>query len=243
MIINLIKSVFTFLGIDIYRLSASNNNLFQLKKFIDYFNIQLIYDIGANSGQFGSEIYKLNYKGSIVSFEPLSIPYNKLKKKSGNNSNWHVHERCAIGSSLGNTTINISRNSVSSSILNIEKKHLNAAPQSLYIDQEVIKIITLDSIYKDYYHDSKINFMIKIDVQGYEWNVLEGSKSALIDCAAVICELSLVKLYDEQKLWDEIILYFKKFDLELYSIQRGFTDNITGQTLQIDGIFIKSSFL
>jgi hypothetical protein len=53
--------------------------------------------------------------------------------------------------------------------------------------------------------------------------------------------LSLVHLYEGQRLWKEIIDRLEAHGFMLWAIQKGFTDPRTGQTLQIDGIFIRKN--
>ena len=52
-------------------------------------------------------------------------------------------------------------------------------------------------------------------------------------------ELSLLPLYEGQRLWQEFIYRLNKIKLNLHAIQPNFIDEKSGQTLQIDGIFIK----
>ena len=49
------------------------------------------------------------------------------------------------------------------------------APESVYIDSEGVRIATLDIIMNDYIGKEK-NIFLKIDVQGFEYQVLGGSK-------------------------------------------------------------------
>jgi hypothetical protein len=116
--------------------------------------------------------------------------------------------------------------------------HINAVPDSQYIHTEQVPLITLDSILAQY-TDLSDNVFIKIDTQGYEWAVLDGAPQALNQCKGVLTELSLVPLYEGQKLWIECIGRLKNLDIKLYSIQPGFTEPQTGKTLQVDGIFFK----
>ena len=57
-------------------------------KIINQFKIDLIFDIGANVGQYAMLLRKLGYKNQIVSFEPMKKEFNILKNKSINDSFW-----------------------------------------------------------------------------------------------------------------------------------------------------------
>ena len=83
---------------DIHQFNLNSNPSLQISKALDYFNIDIIFDIGANTGQFSSELRTFSYKGGIVSFEPLSNAYLALTKNSTHDPYWKVHPRTAIGS-------------------------------------------------------------------------------------------------------------------------------------------------
>ena len=61
-------------------------------------------------------------------------------------SNWHIHERCAIGEEAGQIEINISENLVSSSVLNILDTHVQGEPSSKYIGKETVDVLPLDAV-------------------------------------------------------------------------------------------------
>jgi hypothetical protein len=117
-------------------------------------------------------------------------------------------------------------------------KHENAAPQSKYTHKELVSLITLDSVYRQYCQSGD-NIFLKVDTQGYEWEVLDGATEMLANCNGVSLELSLVSLYEGQKLWSDCENRLRKIDMILYAIQPCFTDLKSGQTLQVDGLFFK----
>jgi FkbM family methyltransferase len=239
MLINeLVKSIFYKLGFDLKRLSVNSNTSYQLLKCLEHFNIELVLDIGANRGQFASELVSFGYKGWIVSFEPLSLPHQKLCAAASANRKWTVHERCAIGDINGEIDINVSGNSVSSSILPILNAHVSASADSIFIGLERVPIFRLDTLAPSYLQNSN-RFFIKIDTQGFEWQVLDGGPEALSEASGVLCELSLTQLYENQHLWLELIQRLESLGFTLWSIQDGFTDPSTGRTLQVDAVFFR----
>ena len=118
----IIKKLLSFFNYRFYKKTIANSSDLQLLKLIDSLSINKVFDIGANEGQFGQSIRKGGYKGQIVSFEPLSDAWIELKNNANNDSNWLIHERVAIGNSNGEIKINISNNSVSSSVLPMLKQ-------------------------------------------------------------------------------------------------------------------------
>jgi FkbM family methyltransferase len=234
----LIKEIARSLGFEVARYRPSSSPQSQINKIFENEKINLIFDIGANEGQFASQARSNGYQGKIVSFEPLSSASQKLHALANRDKDWIVHRRCAIGDHDGEIEINIAGNSVSSSILPMLKSHANAAVDSAYVSSEKVPIFCLDSIAHHYLEPSS-NLFIKIDTQGYEWQVLDGACEILKQARGVLCELSLVPLYDGQRLWRDIIDRLESEGFMLWALQKGFTDPRTGQSLQMDGIFLR----
>lgn len=209
-----------------------------LMKQIQYNEIDLIYDIGANEGQFAEMIFKLGYRGKIVSFEPLSDIHKILSERGVKFKNWIIAERCAIGDDDTEIEINISKNTLSSSVLNIKKEHTDAEPESIYIGRENTKVYKLDTIGNKYLNQAT-NIFIKIDTQGYEDKILNGAENFLKKAKGLLVETSLVPLYEGQALFKEILKIVESAGFELTGIQPAFINKNTGRTLQIDAIFFR----
>jgi len=217
--------------------STAKRNARQLLRGFDAFGIDLVFDVGANAGQFASEIRDSGFKGRIVSFEPLSSAHRQLTVAAASDPLWSVHERCAIGDRDGSVVLNIAGNSVSSSILDMAAAHAAAAPGSVYVGQEEAVLAKLDSVAHTYLGSARRPFL-KIDTQGFEWQVLTGAERTLPSINGVLCELSLVVLYEGQHLWREMIERLEAAGFILWGLQPGFMDQ-RGRNLQCDAIFFR----
>lgn len=238
----LVRKIARHLGVELTRYLPSNSSASQLARVLDMTGINLVFDIGANEGQFAREIREYGYTGQIVSFEPLSSAREKLSTLASLDPNWEVHGQTAVGDRDGEIEINISGNSVSSSILPMLDSHSSAEVGSAYIDSERVPIARLDSI-AGCYLSSESKLLIKIDTQGFEWQVLDGARETLQQACGVLCELSLVPLYEDQRLWRDIVDRLDAEGFMLWALQKGFTDPRTGQSLQMDGIFLRTDLL
>ncbi len=239
-IIRVFQQIFNLFGLEIDKLAPRSNPNLQLVCGLKKHNIDLVFDIGANEGQFSSAIRDFGYSGQILSFEPLSNAYSRLLSKSERDSLWNVYERCAIGDKDGEVAINVSNYSVSSSILPISQLHLNAEPRSRTIGTEKVNLFRIDSIASPYLKSSR-NPFLKIDTQGFEWQVLEGCENSLSSFRGILCELSLVPLYEGQYLWKDLLKRIENHGFTVWAIQPGFTDPVDGRTLQINVIFFKNT--
>ncbi|MDB9474260.1 FkbM family methyltransferase [Dolichospermum circinale] len=241
-LIRVIQRLFNTINLQLDKLSPRSNPDLQVACILKKFEIDLVIDIGANEGQFASQIRYFGYSGKIVSFEPLLSAHSKLVTLAQRDPLWDVYQRCAIGDYDGQVDLNISHNSVSSSILTITQLHTNAEPRSKITGKETVNIFKLDSILSPYLKNSKGSFL-KIDTQGFEWQVLDGCDNCLNLFKGILCELSLLPLYESQHLWMEIIERLSNSGFILYAILPGFTDKSDGRTLQVDAIFVRGDSL
>lgn len=233
-----IKQVLHAMGIEAHRFNPATSPLARLMAALHTFDIDLVIDIGANDGQFAKELRAGGYSGRIVSFEPLTTAHRRLLQASKNDSAWQVHSRCAVGDHLGEIELNISGNSVSSSILPMLTAHSNAAPASTYLGSETAPLTTVDNAVLPYFEGAKAPFL-KIDTQGYEWYVLDGALATLPKVRGIQVELSLVPLYEGQHLWRECIERLEAAGFVLWALQPVFIDPANGRTLQWDGLFFR----
>jgi hypothetical protein len=62
--------------------------------------------------------------------------------------------------------------------------------------------------------------------------VLDGAADTLQRAQGVLLELSLVPLYEGQRLWQDIIARMETAGFTLWVLQKGFTDPRTDRSLQ-----------
>ena len=223
------------LGMEIRRYELSQTK--QIVKLLKDNSIDLLLDVGANAGQYAQNIRLSGYENQILSFEPLSDAYGLLTKAAAADENWEIAPRCAIGAQVGEITINVSRNSVSSSILPILATHTASVPKSSYIDQEVTPLRTLDS-FEDRLKDSRL--FIKIDTQGYEQEVINGAEDILDNTYGLQLEMSLVPLYEGQPDFIDLTRQIQGLGFALWDVYSEFRDPDSGRLLQIDAVFIRA---
>lgn len=234
-LINIIRKCINPLKLDLK--IYPNLDLRRRKKLFEHYEINKILDVGANNGQYAEQSFKLGFKGKIISFEPVKSTFEDLKRKAKRKNNWK-----ALNYGLGNKQeeleINLSENTFSSSLLDIMPSHLESAPDSKVIGKEKIIINTLDNIFDDFV-DKKDKVLLKMDVQGFEKNILSGAVNSLKKISGIQIEMSIEELYSKEMLFDEMIFFLKSFGFYLHSLENGFYNKTTGKLLQADGIFFK----
>jgi FkbM family methyltransferase len=201
-------------------------------------HIQFVLDVGGSEGFYGSQLRKIGYNKTIVSFEPLSFAFKKLQVLSQKDPRW-LTANYALGSEASFSILNVAYNSLSSSILPMLESHIQSAPMSKYIGMEKIAVKRLDDVLFDFVPLGE-NIFLKIDVQGFEKQVLEGATNVLDLVYGIELEMSMKHLYQGELLYFEMIDYLQKKGFHLVGIKDVFRDRNTLELLQIDGLFVKS---
>ncbi len=201
--------------------------------------IDLVLDVGANDGAFGRELRADGYEGRIVSFEPTSNAFAALAAGCSDDPRWEP-VNVALGSDEGRATINLSRNSSSSSLLAIDARHTSSAPEAEYIGTEPVDVARLDS-FNEQFCVATASTYLKVDVQGFELEVLRGAPATLAVAKALECELSFLPLYDGQPLFAEMVEWLRTAGFVLAGLEAVHSDPQTGELLQVNGLFVRAA--
>jgi FkbM family methyltransferase len=230
-----VRSLAEATGYEIRKTSVYSSQNLRHRLLFSQLNIDLVLDVGANTGQFARHCRAIGYQGRIISFEPSAAAHATLLQSAASDSRWEIADRMALGAHTGNAEINIAANSFSSSILPMLDAHLSAAPESHYLRKEVVPIHRLDDVLSP--ADSTRRIFLKLDVQGYEPHVLAGATRLLTHTLAVQLEMSLIPLYEGEALMPEVCARMINSGFELWDLEPSFRNPTTGRLLQLDGIF------
>lgn len=176
-------------------------------------NLDFIIDVGANSGQFSQVISHFYPNAKIESFEPIPELYLKNKKKFNNDKNISLYNQ-ALGNQEGEITFNKNKFGHISSILEISSDNIHYPKKENDLDQIKVKINTLDNLYLN--NDKILGVsLLKLDVQGYELEVLKGGHMILKNIDHIIIEANLEQLYKDQPSFTEINRFLNDNNFEL----------------------------
>jgi FkbM family methyltransferase len=227
-------------GIHIQRANADTIDTIRLVKFLNDRQIPLLLDVGANDGVYAIGLLNEGYSGKVISIEPLpEARAILLARAAGHEKQWLIGPQVALGARNETTRFHVAENSVSSSLLEMEQSHLEAAPNSTIVGSIDVSTRRLDDIWDDIGLNVDRVFL-KLDVQGGEFDVLNGAAQTLADrIVGIQIEMSIVTLYREQALWRQVDDYLAKAGFELWDIVPGFRDFRGKRLLQFDGIYFK----
>lgn len=196
------------------------NALFNLKK--SGFNPTIVFDVGAQVGT--PELYGAYPDAHHVFIEPVAecLPVlndiaNQLRSASVIN--------CAVSNINGTTSLSVT-----------PSKQYSSIDTKMGDESREIEVKTVDSIYEDIQIEGPI--LLKIDVDGIEVKVLQGSKSILRNDCVVVIEASIS---DENPRFNKVVEYLASYGYEVYDIVDHLYRQSDWHLWQVDLIFVKTN--
>lgn len=197
--------------------------------------IHVIYDIGANVGTWSLLAKALIPEAIIEAFEPLREHHTSFSARLRKVSGVTLH-RIALGAENTIALLRVNNFTDASSFLPVAE-----AGRSEFglaeIEQASVDLRRLD----DYRTELELLFpdLIKLDVQGFELEVLKGAEECLRKVKAVVVEVSFADYYERQCLFHEIVGFLARFDLSLAMV--GEHTPTAALLRQMDALFLKPS--
>lgn len=195
------------------------------------FQPQTVFDVGVADGT--SELYKAFPQAQHVLIEPL-VEYTQTIQALA--AKYKIlFFIAAAGSQPGTTVINIGHDMRKSSVLrDLIKSDIQT--------KRTVPVITLDGLRQE--HDFLPPYLLKVDVEGAELLVLEGSKQLLVDTDVVILEVSV---------WDKanphipevyaVVSAMKHYGFVVYDIIGAAIEPANGGLRHVDFVFVKENGL
>jgi FkbM family methyltransferase len=204
-------------------------------------NAQWILDVGANIGDVSIAALKSYHNSRVICFEPVKQTYKLLEQNLMPYSDRVVLFNQALSDENGFGEINLTTFNGANSILPQSKYHQFFNPHVRETGKEKITLVKLDDI-AEKFPTQHIDIM-KIDVEGYELNVLNGGCKFIRDHVdIIIVEIALMRdqSWNEQAFVD-IFITLKSLEFSLINmIDLYHSDDSCRMLVQMDCIFRKN---
>jgi FkbM family methyltransferase len=210
---------------------ASTQIMHNCKHYIP--QLSTLLDAGANQGQFALAASHF-YPGShIHSFEPLPAIYNLLQHNTRRIKGIHTYNY-ALGNSSGTMVFYSNAYSHASSALLVSDLQQNLIPGTAVVEQITVEVKRLDDVES---HISLVSpVLLKMDVQGFEKEILKGATHCLHQIDYLLFEASFVPMYNGEPLFDEMHSFVKELGFEFIA-PVGFLQSEQLQILQMDLLY------
>ena len=186
-------------------------------KFLESYikNNMLVFDVGANTGEYSEYILSLNPNVFIHCFEPVSKTFETLEKKIRCKDSQNIYlNNIGLSDKAEQVEMFIYGENAGSNSIYYSDYHAN---KSNGITKELVQLTTLD----EYINEKKITRidLLKIDVEGHELNVIKGGINA-INVGIVKC-LQFEYNYFWKKAGNriqEMIMVLDEYDYRIYRL-------------------------
>jgi len=197
--------------------------------------LDIIYDIGSNDGLW-SEIFALYTGNNVYAFEPLPKMIQLIQMRSKRIPLIKI-QPVACGATWSHTNINEDNFAPSSSILKMTDLHTEEWSFTGKSSALAVNVTPLD----DWRIKNYLPFpsLIKIDVQGYENEVLTGASETLKKTKYLWIELNLKNFYENGSSFDSVYKKVTGLGFELVDVVDLIRSRKNNQLMYMDGIFKK----
>ena len=177
----------------------TNGEKFLLKKLSKSNNLNYIFDIGANKGDYSILSRQISSEAKIYAFEPVYDTFKYLVSNTKNKG--IIAHNFAFGNKVGVSTINLYEKDTLSSMISFQNDYLKKDFKSIEI-----YVKTGNSFLNDNLEIYEIS-LLKIDTEGFENKVLNGFNKFFRKINVIQFEYGLANLSSKYFLFD----YFKDY--------------------------------
>jgi FkbM family methyltransferase len=215
-----------------------------LRKIIEAFSIDCIFDIGANQGQYARLLRgKVGFRGTILSVEPNPDVFPILRRAADADPRWHA-DNLALAGHDGEQCLSIMAGHQFTSLSDpIATKISNIGDLNVVTKRVIVPVKTL----KTYYLEAKNAFrfarpFLKMDTQGYDAVIARSAGDVIRQFAGIQTELSFVRLYSDSLPFQQACDLYTELGFTLCAI----VPNNAGHfpyLIEQDAIFVNNDFL
>ncbi|MDP3425948.1 MAG: FkbM family methyltransferase [Humidesulfovibrio sp.] len=198
--------------------------------------MRTILDVGANNGDYAAHLLRMFPLARLHAFEPLPDAYGELAAKAARDERITPYN-VALSDVKGQVEFHRSSYGPSSSLLGMGLIHKELAPKTAGDQVIMVESRSLDDMVAG--RDLEAEIFLKLDVQGYEDQVLRGGKAVLARTALVQVEVSFCELYNGQAGFDAVHGLLREGGLEFRGFKSQLCSPDDGTPLQAHAFYIR----
>ena len=202
------------------------------------YDINVVFDVGANKGQYAQSLRELGYRGRIVSFEPVPGAFRKLQKASAGDDDWQIHP---FGLGSEDTTMPISVEWITmNSLLPPTDYAREAFPRFDRTGTEEIEIRRLDGVMDEAMTgiDSPRPYL-KMDTQGFDLQVFAGAGERIAEFIGMQSEVAVLQLYEGSPRMAEAVTAYEAAGFEVSGVYPVTWEADSGRLMEFDCVLVR----
>jgi FkbM family methyltransferase len=208
------------------------------------YRVDTVLDVGANAGQFGSELRRAGYRGRILSFEPMTASHARLRAAAAGDAAWTTLA-CALGRTDGEAELNVTRHDVFASFrAPVTYAAARFGEATAVARRERVVVRRLDGVLDEVLGPAaRARCFLKMDTQGFDLEVFDGVGVWLDRVVALQSEVAVIPLYDGAPRLTESIARYEREGFEVTGLFPVSRDEATGRVIEFDCVMARPAAL
>ena len=207
------------------------------KPWLERNRVGTVLDVGANEGQFVKVARVLFPAAPVLAFEPNPRLTDGLRELLSNSGAVYP---IACGREAATMPLHLTKFSPAASLLPATSLRLPDFPAAETEEVINVQVERLDQVVPRHASAPK-PFLLKLDVQGFELEVLHGAIGILPDVIAVLCEVNAVSFYEGQAGFEEICSFMRQHNFRLIDLGEPIRASGTREVLYFDVAFLNNT--
>jgi FkbM family methyltransferase len=192
---------------DLYLLHEQSH----LRRLFELLNIDCVFDVGANTGQYTKMIRKyVGYRGPVVSFEPNPDVATILRENARGDNDWLVEE-VALGATVGQATFYVTAADQMSSLRQPQTSETALFKAQTVITKEIqVNVSTLEIELAKFHKSLRFERpFLKLDSQGSDFDIAVGAGARLNEFVGLQSELAIKRIYANAPSYNETLKFYQ----------------------------------
>lgn len=212
------------------------SRLTHYRRWFSSLDFKTVIDVGSYLGSFAFAMRMILPQVQLYCFDPLE---ENITQVNDNLGKWGQLEtfQTALGDKRGEVEFNLNDFRASSSILEMDPFHRKTFPETTHARKVKVSIALLD----DFLPKMKLKkpVLLKVDVQGFELNVLRGGLKILSKVDFLLLEVTYQTLYKNQPLFGDVYKFLNKQGFDFAGSLDSLASPENEAILQSDALFIR----
>lgn len=201
------------------------------------YDVNCVFDVGANVGQYGQRLRELGYSGRIISFEPTSRALARLQVAAQDDPNWWVMP-FALGREAKVESMFVDWSSMNSLLEPTEygrgryKRFKKASTEEIEI-RRLVDVMTeaMEGL-------TNPRPFLKMDTQGFDLEVFAGAGDRIAEFIGLQSEVAVLALYEGSPLMRESLDVYEAAGFGITGMYP-VTREASGRVVEFDCVMVR----
>lgn len=227
-------------GWGLHKAAASTLCSRHVAELLANYEVDCVFDVGANKGQYGKQLRESGYRGRIVSFEPVPEALTRLRKTAERDPDWRVYP-FALGRSESVKSIHSGWKTMNSLL---QPSAYGQQRYKRFADTRTtqVQISRLDEAMDDALAGlENPRPFLKMDTQGFDMEVFAGAGRRIDEFVGMQSEVAALQLYEGSPHMTEAIAAYEDAGFEITGMYPVTREEATGRVVEFDCVLARAA--